>query len=314
MKTTCFERAIFLSWYCSKRDCAFCYLSSKPNIKPDPIKDRRSLASIFAEAIICKACGWKIEFLSGGCDTYNDKELLNIIKTIHKITKQKQWLNVGILNEKQLTLFKPYIEGVCGTVECITPKLRDKICPSKPLKEIEQMFSIADKLKLKKTITIIIGLGESTRDFQHLKNFIKKWKLDKITFYRLKPQKGTIFENKKGPETDYYIEWIKKTRESFPNIEIVAGSWLTHLDEIHLLLEAGADSITKFPSIRKFNTKYAKTIEAEAKKANRKFQGTLTKIPKINIDKELNKLNLNETLKDKIKIYINKYLKRMQSN
>ncbi len=312
MKETRFERAIFISWYCSKRDCAFCYLSSRKNIKQDQIKDRRSLSSILAEAVICKACGWKIEFISGGCDTYTDKELLQIIKNIYKITKQKQWLNLGILNEKQLLLFKPYTEGICGTVECITPKLRDKICPSKPLREIEDMFKIADKLKLKKTITIIIGLGETLNDFKYLKKFIEKWKLDKITFYRLKPQKGTLFEGKKGPETDYYVKWIEKTRREFPNIEIVAGSWLTHLNEIHLLLNAGADSITKFPSIRQFNSKYAKTIEEEIKKADRKFIGTLTKMPKINVNKELNQLKLNNKLKNNIKIKLGGYLKRME--
>lgn len=304
MKPAYFERAIFISWYCSKRDCAFCYLSSRKHVKQNPIKDRRSLSSILAEAIICKACKWKIEFISGGCDTYTDKELLNIIKSVYKITKQKQWLNLGILNEKQLRLFKPYTEGICGTVECITPKLRDGLCPSKPLKEIEDMFKIADKLKLKKTITIIIGLGETINDFCYLKKFIEKWKLNKITFYRLKPQKGTLFENKKGPETDYYVEWIKKTRKEFPKIKVVVGSWLSHLDEIHLLQNAGADSITKFPSIRQFNTKYAKKIEEEVKKANRKFIGTLTKVPKIN----------TKNLDSKVKLQLEKYLKRMKNN
>jgi len=303
MKETRFERAIFISWYCSKRDCAFCYLSSRKNIKQDRIKDRRSLQSILAEAIICKVCGWPVEFISGGCDTYTDKELLNIIKSIYKITKQKQWLNLGILNEKQLSLFKPYTQGICGTVECVTPKLRDKICPSKPLKEIEDMFKIADKLKLKKTITIILGLGETLDDFKHLKAFITKHNLNRITFYRLKPQKGTRFENKKPITSRYYVEWIKKTRKEFPKLKIVAGSWLTHLTEIHKLLNAGADSITKFPSIRKFNTKYAKTIEAEANKVAT-FKGTLTKIPKINV----------KNLDKKIKLQLEKYLKRMKNN
>ena len=312
MEPTYFERAVFLSWYCSKRDCTFCYLSSKPNIKPDPKKDRRSFASIFAEALICKACGWKVEFLSGGCDTFTDEELLFIIKNIYGITGQKQWLNVGVLSKKQLKLFKQYIGGVCGTVECITPKLRDKICPSKPLKEIEKMFKICDELHLKKTITIIIGLGETLDDFNHLRKFIERWKLDKITFYRLKPQKGTIFGEKKGPETNYYVEWIRKTRETFPEIEIVAGSWLTHLDEIHLLLEAGADAITKFPSIRMFGTKYAKKIEAECKKAKRKFVGTMTKIPKIGISQEL--LELEESLRNNTKAKVIEYLKQMKKN
>ena len=314
MKTTYFERAIFLSWYCSKRDCAFCYLSSKPNAKPDPLKDRRSLSSIFAEAMLCTACRWKIEFLSGGCNTFTDEELLRIIKTVCQITKQKQWLNVGILNEKQLSLFKPYIQGVCGTVECITPKLRDKLCPSKPLKEIEDMFSICDKLGLKKTITIIIGLGETLDDFLYLKNFIKEYKIDKLTFYRLKPQKNTIFENKPVPSTDYYVEWLKKTRKAFPKLEIVAGSWLTHLDEIHLLLNAGADSITKFPSIRQFNTRFARQIEQEVKKAKREFKGTLTKVPKIDVDSWLNRLDLDDKTKDNIRKKLNNYLERMKDN
>ncbi|MFH1642903.1 MAG: radical SAM protein [Nanoarchaeota archaeon] len=312
MKKTHFERAIFLSWYCSKRDCAFCYLSSKPNIKPDPIKDRRSHASIFAEAIICKACGWEVEFLSGGCDTFSDHELYFIIKTVYEITNQKQWLNVGILTKKQLKLFKPYIKGVCGTVECITPQLRDKICPSKPLSEIEGMFEICDKLGLKKTITLIIGLGETRNDFKYLKSFIEKNKIDRITFYRLKPQKETAYENQEGPATDYYASWIKKTRMEFPYLNIVVGSWLTHLEEIHLLLNAGADSITKFPSIRKFNTRYADQIEKEARLAKREFVGTLTKNPKINIDREIDRFD--NKLKRNVQQKLFSYLKRMKNN
>ena len=311
MKTVHFERAIFLSWYCSKRDCAFCYLSTNPRI--DPKKDRRSTASILAEAIICKACGWKIEFLSGGCDTFSDSELLFLLKNIYEITEQKQWLNVGTLKEKQIEMFRPYVEGLCGTVECVTPGLRDKICPSKPLSEIEEMFELCNKIGLKKTITFIIGLGETINDFTHLKEFINKNKVDKITFYRLKPQKGTIFENSEGPEMEYYAEWIKKTRKTFPKIEIVVGSWLTHLDEIHVLLKSGADSITKFPSIQKFNTKYAKKIEQEVKKAGMKFVGTLTKAPKINLD-ILKRLSLDEKLEKQIEIKAREYIDQMKSN
>ncbi len=311
MKKTYFERAIFLSWYCSKRDCAFCYLSSKKT-NQDPIKDRRSQASVLAEAIICKACKWKIEFLSSGCDSFSDLELFEIIKNIYEITKQKQWLNIGFLNKKQLELFKPYITGVCGAVECINPKLREKLCPSKPLWQIEKMFSYCNELNLKKAITIIIGLGEKIGDFETLKEFINKHKIDRITFYRLKPQKATIFENKEGPKTEYYVEWIKKTRKEFPHMEIIAGSWLTHLDEISLLLKAGADSITKFPSIRKFNTIYAKRIEEECKKANRILVSSLTKKPEINIKNEIEKLGINEKLKKEVEKALAKYIKKME--
>ncbi len=270
---------------------------------PDPAKGRRTKESILAEAVICKACGWEIEFISGGCDSYSNDELLSLLKGIKKIYGKKLWLNVGLLNEKQLKLFKPCIGGVCGTVECITPKLRDKLCPSKPLNEIEYMFKLCDKLKLKKAITIILGLGETLKDFELLERFIRKNNVNQITFYRLKPQKGTVFENKKPMPTDYYAAWVKKARNAFPKLKIVVGSWLTHLDEIHLLLNAGADAITKFPSIKLFNTKYARKIEEEARKAKRKFEGTLTKLPDI---------NLNHIKNNKIKKQLGQYLRIMK--
>lgn len=312
MKKTQFERAIFLSWYCAKGDCKFCYMSTQKNLIKDPKKARRSFASILAEAIICKKIGWKIEFLSGGYESFTKEELLFLIKNIYKIYGEKLWLNIGILSKKDLKLFKPYIEGVCGTIETINPKLHKEICPSKPIKPVENMFKYCDEFNIKKSITIIIGVGETLKDFSLLKEFIKKNKIDKITFYRLKPQKGTFFEGKKEPSIDYYVEWVKKTRKEFPKLHITVGSWLTHLDEIHLLLEAGADNITKFPSIKLFNSKYAKKIEEEVKKANRKFIGTLTKLPEINIKKEINKLELDEKLKKEVKVRLERYLERMK--
>ena len=307
MKQTHFERAIFISWYCSKRDCSFCYLSTK-NFKQDPMKDRRTLASILAEVIICKSCGWKIEFLSGGCESWPDDELLLLLKNIYAINGEKQWLNIGVLNKEQLRKFKPYIQGVCGTIECINPGLREKICPSKPLKPIYGMFKFCDELKLKKSITIIIGLGETIEDFDNLRKLINEYKIDRVTFYRLKLHKGIPF--KKAPETGYYAEWVKKTREEFPDIEIIVGSWLTHLNEIHLLLEAGADAITKFPSIKLFGSDYARTIEEEAKKAKRKFIGTLTKKPKID-HKTIDKLGVSDKLKKDINLQLDSYAKNL---
>lgn len=305
MRTTHFERAIFISWYCSKRDCAFCYLSTKKNPQ-DPIKDRRTFASILAEVIICKACGWKIEFLSGGCESYSDDELLSLLSNIYNIYGEKLWLNIGTLTKNQLKKFEPYAQGVCGTIECINPELRKKVCPSKPLKPIYDMFNICDELNLKKSITIIIGLGETLGDFKYLKKIINEHNIDRVTFYRLKLHKGIPF--KKAPETSYYVGWVKKTREAFPDIEMIVGSWITHLDEIHLLLEAGADAITKFPSIREFGSGYAKMIENEAKLANRKFLGTLTKKPKIDynlLDK------LSKKLREDTKLKLDGYLKKL---
>jgi biotin synthase-like enzyme len=310
MKSTHFERAIFLSWYCSKGDCKFCYMSTQKDLIKDSRKARRSKASILAEAFLCKKLGWKIEFLSGGYESYTTGELLFLIKNIKKIYGKKLWLNIGVLSEKELKLFKPYIEGVCGAVECVNRKVHDKVCPSKPIKEIESMFKLCDKLRLKKAMTLILGLGENLGDFPSLKNFIEKNKINKITFYRLKPQKNTAFEKAEPITKEYYAEWVNLTRKNLSKLQIVVGSWLTHLDEIHLLLNAGADAVTKFPSIKLFNSKYAKTIEKQAKKANRKFIGTLTKLPKLDYSK-LDKLKLNKELKQKIIEQLKIYTKKM---
>ena len=299
MKPTHFERAIFLSWYCSRGDCKFCYMSTQKSKIKNPKLAKRRKESVLAEAVICKACGWKVEFISGGYESYDLDELVEITKKIYEITKQKQWLNVGVLKKQELEKFKPYLEGVCGAVECINPKLHDKLCPSKPVSEITKMFRVCDELKLKKSMTIIIGLGETEKDIPLLIDFIKKHKIDKLTFYALNPHKGTMF--KKGPKTNYYVKWISETRKTFPKLHIVAGSWVDRLEEISELLKAGATSITKFPAIKLFNSKFAKEIEKQVNLAGRKFEGTMTKIPKIGT------MHYDARIKEKI----NQYLEQM---
>jgi biotin synthase-like enzyme len=272
---TWFERAIFLSWYCSKGDCKFCFMSlQKPRIK-NPRLAIRKIEGILKEARICKRQGWKVEFLSGGYESYTIGELVGITKKVYEATGQKQWLNIGVLTKEEMKKFKPYIEGVVGAVESANDKIRKEACPSKPLDEIEKMLKEADRLGLKKGITIIIGLGESEKDIEKLYKLIKKHKIDRITFYRLNPHRGTPY--KKGPESNYYAKWIAKTRIKFPKLEIIAGSWVDKLDEIDLLLKAGANAITKFPAIKLFGTKYAKKIEDKAKQAGRTFKGSMTK-------------------------------------
>lgn len=310
MKKTWFERAIFFSWYCARGDCKFCYMSTQKNRIKDPKLAKRKPESILAEAIISKFCGWRIEFLSGGYESYDIDELVQLTKQIYEITGQKQWLNIGAIKKEDLVKFKPYLEGVCGAVECINPKIHDFVCPSKPVSEILKMFKACDELKLKKSMTIIIGLGETEKDISLLINFIKKNEISRITFYALNPHKGIIFT--KGPTKEYYIKWISETRKAFPKLQIVAGSWVNRLDEISDLLNAGADAITKFPTVKLFNSKFAKKIEEQAKLANRKFEGTLTKLPKVDWIKEVDKLNFDKGLKEKIKIKLKQYIKQMQ--
>ena len=284
-------------------------LTQKNKIK-DPRLAKRSKESILAEAIICKNLGWRVEFLSGGYESFDIDELVELTKQIYSIAEQKQWLNIGVLNSSELKKFKPYIEGVCGAVECVNPKIHDYVCPSKPISEITKMFEDCDKLGLKKAITIIIGLGETKKDIPLLIDFINKHNIDRITFYALNPHKGTAF--KKGPETKDYVKWISAVREKFPKIQIIAGSWVNRLDEIDLLLKKGADAITKFPSIKLFGTKFAKKIEEKALLADKEFVGSLTKMPCVDWDKEVDKLKIDDTLKEKIKVKLEKYLKLMK--
>lgn len=161
-------------------------------------------------------------------------------------------------------------------------------------------------------MTIILGLGEKIDDFEELKKFIKKYKLDQVTFYRLKAHPGTIFSGKKEMESKDYVEWVKMTRTEFPRLKIVVGSWLGHLDEVSLLLKAGADNVTKFPALKMFGNKYAQQIEDEVKKAGRKLNGSLTKQPKINWGQKIKKLNVPEDLKEHIKLKLKQYLNMMK--
>lgn len=307
LRETCFERAIFFSWYCETADCKFCYMSVGTHKKIA----RRRFASILAEVFLSDKLGWHLGFISGGHNAYTTVEFKDLLRNIYEIHKDKIWVNIGPLNEDEIKSFLPYIKGVVGSIETININLHDDVCPSKPIKPFEDMFKIADKYKLEKAMTIILGLGETIEDYNLLRNFIKKYKISKIHFYALNPQKNTSFENIAGITKEYHAKWIKKTREDFPEMDIQAGIWLDKVDNVSYLLKAGANSISKFPAIKYFNSKYAKKIEEEAKKAGRIFKGTLTKFPRININ-EIDKFKIDNDLKKKIKIKLDNYLIKMK--
>ncbi len=307
---TWFERAIFISWFCAKPTCKFCFMYTIKDQIKQPKMARRRLESVLAEALIAKICNWEIGFISAGIASFSTSKLKDILEGIYKITGKKQWLNLGVLRESQIKELLPYIEGVTGTVECVNEKLRKDIVPDKPLDKIAEMFKIADKYSIKKSITIIIGLGETIEDYPKLAELIKKWKIDRINYYRLVPHENTIY--KEGPKTEYYLEWIAKTRIDFPKLVIIAGSWPDKTQEIPLLLKAGANAITKLPAIKFFGKKPAKEIEEGAKKAGRKFLGTLTKYPNVNIDEELSKLDFDDKLKSRIKDKYMKYYRKLE--
>ena len=55
----------------------------------------------------------------------------------------------------------------------------------------------------------------------------------------------------------------------------------------------------------------AKQIETQAKLAGRKLIGSLTKLPKIDWNKEVDKLNLDKELGKEVKLKLNQYLAKM---
>ncbi|MBI2134662.1 radical SAM protein [Candidatus Woesearchaeota archaeon] len=306
-----FERAIFISWYCSLGDCTYCYMSTQKGLISDPKKAKRSTASILAEAYLCRKLGWKLGNLAAGYGSYTHESILELVKQVYEIYGGKFWLNIGVLPEKTIAALKPYLEGLYGAVETTNEKVHEIVAPNKPIRPIENMFKICEKYNLKKAMTFIVGMGETIDDFQSLKEFIAANKVDKVVFYALNPIEGTMFEDSKGPGIDYYLEWMRKTRENFPDMDIVAGPWVNRIGHISSMLNAGAGSITKFPAIKLFNTRHAKTIEEEIKNSGYILEGTFTKMPKIDFE-EIKKLDMDETLKNNIVEKLGLYLKKMK--
>ncbi len=311
---TCFERAIFFSWYCDLRDCAYCYMSTQPRKNSKGNIARRSNESLLAELLICKKMGWDIGFISGGIGAFSKEDFKELLQQMHEATGEKFWINIGALDKETLTEYAPYVEGVVGSIETVNPELHKKVCPSKPELPYFKMFEYANELGLKNAMTMICGLGEKIADFTYLKDMINKYNIEKIHIYGLNPHKGTVYENTPAPTKEYQGEWIAKTRIEFPKIDIQFGIWEDRPEYTSFLLKAGANSISKFPAIKAFNSESAKKVEEQVKLAGRKFNGSLTKMPDLDWDEVVDKLTFSEELKEKIKKKLSLYLKQMRKH
>jgi biotin synthase-like enzyme len=311
---TCFERAIFYSWGCNIGDCAFCYMSAQPKEK-NPKETKRSKESILAELILARNCGWDIGFVTGGVGVYNPDEFEEILKLIHTAFKEKVWISLGALPRPILERYKPYIRGVVGSTETINPELHKIICPSKPLEPYEKMFEEAKKLGIQRAMTMILGMGETKGDFVYLKNFIEKYDISKIHIYSLKPRKGTPLEQEKIPSKEEQAWWIAQLRIHFPTLDIQCGVWYDRLDRLSFLLKAGANNVSNFQATKLFGTSYAEELEQQVHLSGRTFKGTLTKLPNIDWEKEVDLLELDEKLKERIKKKLqNEYLLKIKKN
>jgi biotin synthase-like enzyme len=301
------ERAIFLSWWCDKGDCLFCYMSSqKPKIK-EPQKARRNVNSILAEAELCRRTDWKIEFLSGGYGSFSTGEIKDISQKIYGITGEPVWLNIGIT--KDLEAYGEEIAGITGAVEVANPDLHDKICPSKSLEDITEMLEVAGELGFQKAITVILGLGETPEDLKYLWDMIKNVGIDRVTFYSLNPHKETVYENEPQPASLYYAGVVAATRIKFPKLKIITGTWVDNLANIGPLLLSGANGLTKFPLFKMFGTRYGKRVEEEVLWAGRELTGTFTDFDRLTKSK-----TKNPEIEPFIKRYIDKCLKTSEKH
>jgi len=300
------ERAVFLSWWCDKGDCAFCYMSTQKNKIKDPKKARRNIYNIYAEAEMCSRLDWNIEFLSGGYESFTTQEIKEIATTIKDITGDGVWLNTGITDE--LEEFGSEIKGITGAVEVANPDIHKRVCPSKKLEDISNMMDVAGDLGFKKAITIILGLGETLEDVNYLIDYIKEHKIDRVIFYSLNPHKETIYANSSQPASLYYAQVVSQVRLAFPEIEIICGTWIDNLANIGILILSGANGITKFPLFKMFGTKYGKRVEEEVKWAGRELKGTFTDKSQLGPEKSEVSPDLDKFIKRYVKESLkNKY-------
>jgi|ETNmetMinimDraft_2_1059921.scaffolds.fasta_scaffold00473_12 biotin synthase-like enzyme len=289
-------RCIFLSWYCSIADCDFCYRSVIKHKQGNPKKAKRSMGSVLLEALFSKTFDWPLEFITGGLGIMPFPELVEHIKAISDVYGSKVWLNLGGFSEEQIEELRPYVEGVCGSMETLHPKLHDETCPSKPIKPFSDMFK---KLKgFRKSIAVIVGLGDSYSDIHYLLDFIKEHELDRITMYPLKPVRGTRYTT--GPSTDEFLKWMSRVRVEFPKIEIVAGTNLRRAEESGLYMKAGANGITKFPLLKEFGNESSIAVKKLIEDAGREFVGNITEQVDVDWEKEINALPISDAYKEQM--------------
>ncbi len=311
--TTCFERAIFFSWWCGINDCGFCYMSALPKDKVSKEESIRHEASILAETWLCKKLGWEFGFFSGGINAFTVDKVTDMVKKINIVYGEKVWINIGAVPKPVLEKYAPYVKGVVGSVETVNEEVHKKACPSKPSAPYYKMFENSHAMGLQNAMTFIIGLGETRADFPKLVETIKKYHITKLHFYGLVPHEGTVYANEKPPTADEQAWWIAQTRIAFPKIDIQCGIWSDRANRISLLLRAGANSISKFQAIKLFATKPAQDIEKQAVLGGREFLGSLTKLPEININ-EIDAFGFDEELTKNIKKKAEQYLKLMRRN
>jgi biotin synthase-like enzyme len=310
---TCFERAIFFSWWCGINDCGFCFMSALDKDKVAKETAIRHESSILAETWLCKKIGWEFGFFSGGINAFNADKVEDLLKKINIVYGQKVWINIGAVPQRTLERYAPYIRGVVGSIETVNEEVHKKACPSKPALPYFRMFENAHTMGLDTAMTFIVGLGETKDDLPLLLETITKYNISKIHVYGLVPHEGTEYANAEPPTTDEQAWWIAQIRLANPTIDIQCGIWSDRIARTSVLLHAGANSISKLPVFRKFGTPIAFDLEEQAALAGRDFEGSLTVLPELDLS-EIDAFGFDEELTALIKKKAERYIKLMQKN
>lgn len=307
---TWFERAVFLSWYCRTADCAFCYMSLTKDRISEPERARRSRESVLAEVVLCRELGWKIGFLSAGTDAYSVEELVKLTKAASRLYGRPVCLNAGAFTLEELEQLSPHVDAVCASIETVNWELRKEVCPGKPLEPYLKMLEAARSLGMKRVMTLIIGLGESSEDYPELKRFISKYGFDKIVLYGMVPHEGSRFTEPADPEAMAW--WISQTRSDFPDLEIVAGIWHDRTSQLGALLSAGANAFTKFQAVKYYGSEEAREIVRQAESAGRKLTSVVEGNEGLRkAESALNTLPFEGTMKQTLRNKLKQYLLKM---
>jgi len=304
-----FERSVFINWSCALADCTYCYLSTQPKAKTYA---KRSNASILAEILICKELGWRVDYITGGIGVHSLLEQKELFSLIKKVYGEAVCVNLGPMSEKHFEMLSGNIAGVGVAIESFIPSIQEKICPSKPHPPFIKTLKISNSLGLRNVITIILGLGERKEDYPILEKFIRDNSIQKIQFCFLKPQKGTIHENQLPPSSSYAAWWIAKTRCTFPSIKLKIAITEDRIPDLPLLCKAGINTFSRFPVIKKFGRPIAFTLEKAISASGRLFTSTFTTMPSIDWDGKVDGLEIEDSLKEQIRVKLHEYLKKMK--
>lgn len=308
-----FERSIFVNWTCAIADCKYCFLSTKPKYNPkiDKNKPIRSQESVLGEALICKALGWKIGYITGGLRVESADYLIDLVTKLQVVNGGPIMTNFGPYSRAYLEKFKPHVLGMGSAIESFNEPLHNFICPSKPLPSLMKFLGDLQELRMEKLITIILGMGERKEDVYTVIENIQKYNIEKIQLCFLKSQKNTVFKEVPPPNMRYMAWWVATIRIGCPQMQIKVALVRDRIEDFSLLLQAGANSFSRFMIFHDSSKPLAVILEKECQKAGRKLVGNFTTRPEIDVKALVQKLPFEEKFKQKVAIKAEQYYRKL---